>query len=100
MLIDDRIGTYDGEEPLVCAVSGELVRGRPSSQYGLDAQHYYRVLAKRENGFDGANRTAKETELKQVIEKARSAELAEKTTPVIAEPPASRRVRAGEERES
>lgn len=72
MLIDPRIGRYDGEEPEVCAVSGELVRGRPSSQYPLDKQHYYRVLAKREGDFSW--RPAKEEELRAALAAASKTE--------------------------
>lgn len=79
MLEDERIGTYDGEEPMRCAVSGELVRGRPSSQYPLDKQHYYRVLAKREPLYDGAAREAKEVELKQVIQSSKAGKPARST---------------------
>lgn len=67
-MLDPRIGEYSGEEPLVCAMSGEPVRGRHSSQYALDKEHYYRVLGKREGDFSW--REAVETELRALIASA------------------------------
>lgn len=96
-MLDNRIGRYDGEEPEVCAVSGELVRGRPSSQYPLDKQHYYRVLAKREGDFSW--REAKEEELKAVISGAVTSETAPKAFPDMPAAPA-RTIRAPKDGES
>lgn len=48
------IGIYEGIEPLVCASSGQEVRGRHANTYSIEGTNaYYRVLAKRVETWDG-----------------------------------------------
>lgn len=45
-MIDPRFGITGVSEPEVCAVSGELARGRHANRYPLPGKAYFYVLSK------------------------------------------------------
>lgn len=44
--MDKRLGKVGGEEPVICAVSGQLVRGQHSSHYHIGEGFYFAILEK------------------------------------------------------